>query len=33
MQFTVKLQILQFIVQIIVGAGLLIQGYLLLKKK
>jgi hypothetical protein len=33
MQTTVKLQIAQFIVQIIVGAGLLIQGYILIKRK
>jgi hypothetical protein len=33
MQFAIKLQILQLIVQVIVGAGLLIQGHLLLKRK
>jgi len=33
MQATLKIQIAQFIVQIIVGVGLLIQGYILIKKK
>jgi hypothetical protein len=32
MQLTVKLQILQFIFQLIIGAGLLIQGYFLIKQ-
>jgi hypothetical protein len=33
MQGTVKLQIAQFVFQLIIGFGLLIQGYILIKKK
>ncbi|MEY4333328.1 MAG: hypothetical protein RLZZ196_2071 [Bacteroidota bacterium] len=32
MQLAVKLQIIQLIIQIIVGIGLLIQGYILIKR-
>lgn len=33
MSTTVKLQIAQFIFQLIIGFGLLLQGYFLIKKK